>query len=138
MTEASAYLGFTILYVPDVEAAIAFYEQAFGLTRSFVTDTKEYGELDTGTTRLAFAQHKFVKGLTSVPFEAAQLDKSAPPLELGIVTNDVEALYQRAIQAGATQIKEPQQKPWGQTVGYVRDLNGFMVEICTEVKAPAS
>lgn len=101
MTEASTYLGFTILYVPDVEAAIAFYEQAFGLSRSFVTDTKEYGELNTG------------------------------------ITNDVKALYQRAIQAGATQIKKPQQKPWGQIVSYVRDLNGFLGEICTAVKAPA-
>lgn len=112
--------------------------QAFGLRRSFVTDTQEYGELNTGTTRLAFAQNEFVKGLTSVPFEAAQPDKSAPPVELGIVTRDVEALYQRAIQARATPVKEPEQKPWGQIVGYVRDLNGFLVEICTEVQAPAS
>jgi lactoylglutathione lyase len=138
MTEASPYLGFTILYVPDVEATVTFYEQAFGLRRSFVTDTREYGELKTGTTRLAFAQNEFVKGLTSVLFEAAQLDKSAPPIELGIVTQAVEALYQRAIQAGAIPVKEPEQKPWGQIVGYVRDLNGFLVEICTEVEAPAS
>lgn len=138
MAEASVRFGFTILYVPDVEKAIAFYEQAFGLQRSFVADTQEYGELNTGTARLAFSQNEFAKSLTSVPFETAQLGKSAPPIELGIVTNDVEALYQRAIQAGATPIKEPQQKPWGQTVGYVRDLNGFLVEICTEVEAPAS
>lgn len=31
-------------------------------------------------------------------------------------------------------VKEPQQKPWYQMVGYVRDLNGFLVEICTEIK----
>lgn len=73
--------------------------------------------------------------MTSVPFEPAQLDKPAPPFELGIVTEDVEALYQQAIQAGATLVKEPQQKPWGQIVGYVRDLNGFLVEICTEMEA---
>ncbi len=138
MVEASAYFGFTILYVPDVEAAITFYEQAFGLHRSFVTDTQEYGELSTGTTRLAFSQNEFAKGLTSVPFEAAQPDKSAPPVELGIVTQAVEALYQRALQAGAMPVKEPEQKPWGQMVGYVRDLNGFLVEICTKVEAPAS
>lgn len=94
MAEFSAYLWFTILYVLDVEAAITFYEQAFGLHRSFVTGTQEYGELNTGTTRLAFSQNEFAQGLTSVPFEAAQLDKSAPPVELGIVTSDVEALCQ--------------------------------------------
>jgi hypothetical protein len=26
---------------------------------------------------------------------------------------------------------KPKQKPWGQTVGYVHDLNGFLVEICS-------
>ncbi|MBD2074604.1 VOC family protein [Phormidium sp. FACHB-592] len=138
MTETSSYLGFTILYVPDVEAATTFYEQTFGLRRRFVTDAQEYGELNTGTTHLAFSQSEFAKGSTSVPFEAAQPDKSAPPVELGIVTKDVAALYQRAIQAGATPVQEPEPKPWGQIVGYVRDLNGFLVEICTEVQALAA
>jgi lactoylglutathione lyase len=28
---------------------------------------------------------------------------------------------------------DPKKKPWGQTVAYVRDLDGFLVEICTSV-----
>jgi catechol 2,3-dioxygenase-like lactoylglutathione lyase family enzyme len=52
MTE-TARLGWVIAYVPDVEAAVAFYEKAFGLARRFVVD--DYGELDTGATTLAFA-----------------------------------------------------------------------------------
>jgi hypothetical protein len=28
-------------------------------------------------------------------------------------------------------VVEPVSKPWGQTVAYVRDLDGFLVELCT-------
>lgn len=38
-------------------------------------------------------------------------------------------------EAGAIVVKEPTQKPWGQTVGYVRDLNGFLVGVCTAVES---
>jgi predicted enzyme related to lactoylglutathione lyase len=37
MAEA-AKLGWVIAYVPDVEAAFAFYEEAFGLRRNFVAE----------------------------------------------------------------------------------------------------
>jgi len=48
-------LGYTILYVPDVAASLAFFERAFGLKRRFLHETGTYGELDTGATTLAFA-----------------------------------------------------------------------------------
>lgn len=43
-------LGYVILYVRDVPASLAFYENAFGLTRRFFHDDegKAYGELETG------------------------------------------------------------------------------------------
>ena len=112
---------------------IAFYEKAFGFSRSFVTDTQEYGELETGDTKLAFVANSFAKGLTNVPFEAASPDKNAPPVELGLVTETVEEDFERALAAGAVLIKRPKKKPWGQRIGYVRDNNGFLVEICSPV-----
>ena len=32
-------LGYVILYVPDVAAAVEFYERAFGLSRRFVHES---------------------------------------------------------------------------------------------------
>jgi hypothetical protein len=29
-------------------------------------------------------------------------------------------------------VAEPEAKPWGQTVGYLRDLDGVLIELCTE------
>jgi lactoylglutathione lyase len=53
-------LGYIIVYVPDVAAAVAFYEHAFGLTRRFVHDSGQYAEMETGATALAFAAEQFV------------------------------------------------------------------------------
>ena len=51
-------LGYTIAYVPDVAASLAFFERAFGLQRRFLHESGSYGELDTGSTTLAFAAHE--------------------------------------------------------------------------------
>jgi uncharacterized glyoxalase superfamily protein PhnB len=45
------------------------------------------------------------------------------------VTDDVEAAYEKAIAAGAISVAPPESKPWGQTVSYVREINGFLVGI---------
>ena len=125
--------GYSILYVESVKDTIEFYEKAFGFQRIFVTDTNEYGELETGGTKLAFAANAFVKTLTPQAFEEASPDKPAPPFELGFVTEQVEEAFARAILAGAIEVKKPAAKPWGQLVGYVRDNNGFLVEICSPI-----
>ena len=128
-------LGDTILHVESVAEMLAFYEQAFGLASGMVTEAVEYGELQTGDTRLAFAANRFVQGLTGVPFEAAAPGNAAPPLDLGLVTETVEADFERAVAAGAVVVKRPETKPRGQLVGCVRDNNGILVEISSSVAA---
>ena len=50
---------------------------------------------------------------------------------LGFENPEIEAAYQRALAAGATAVSPPGQKPWGQTVAFVRDKDGIVVEICS-------
>ncbi len=45
----------------------------------------------------------------------------------------MEAAFEAAVNAGATKIAGPKVKPWGQTVAYVRDLDGVLVEIAGEI-----
>jgi lactoylglutathione lyase len=48
---------------------------------------------------------------------------------------DVEGELAKAVKVGAaTVVREPKTKPWGQAVGYVRDLNGVIVEIGSPVE----
>lgn len=126
------HLGYLILYVPDVEAAVAFYEKAFGLKRRFVAGV-DYGEVETGATALAFAAEHMApnNGVTIRRSRAA--DGDAPAVEVAFVTDDPAAAFARAVAAGARPVQPPAVKPWGQTVAYVRDLNGFLVELCSPV-----
>lgn len=36
-------LGYTIVYVPDVSASLAFFEEAFGMQRKFLRESGTYG-----------------------------------------------------------------------------------------------
>lgn len=124
-------LGYVILYVPEVAAAVEFYERAFGLTRRFVHESGTYAELETGATALAFADESATP--TVGAFEPNRRERKACGAEVGLVVADVPAAFERALQAGATAVLAPVVKPWGQTVSYVRDLCGFLVELCSEV-----
>jgi catechol 2,3-dioxygenase-like lactoylglutathione lyase family enzyme len=123
--------GYTIVYVADPGASLAFFERAFGLARRFLHESGGYGELDTGATALAFAQHDTARGNLGREYVAA--DRSPQPLgmEIGLLTRDVPAAVQRAVAAGATLLKDASSKPWGQTVAYVRAPDGTLVELCT-------
>jgi lactoylglutathione lyase len=125
--------GYTILYVDDVEKTVSFYESAFGLNRGTVVPD-EFGELATGATKLSFAARVHVAKLFNIPLQEAGRDKAAPPVEIALVTSDVDAAFKKALGAGAIEVATPSKKPWGQIVAYVRDNNGFLIEICTPVE----
>jgi lactoylglutathione lyase len=122
--------GYTILYVDDVPATLAFYAQAFGLATRMLHESGGYGELETGATTLAFASRAMLRELGK---NAQPPSLAAPASEIALVTGDVTAALERALDAGATLVSEPAEMPWGQTLAYVGDPNGFLVELCTPV-----
>ena len=125
--------GYTILYVDDVASTLAFYDKAFGLATRYMHESGSYGELETGATALAFVSHTLLRQIGKTP-QAPVLDK--PTGEIALVTDDVAAAVKRAVDAGAKLVQEATAMPWGQTIAYVGDLNGFLVEICTPVAHP--
>ena len=127
--------GYTILYVKDIIASITFYEQAFGFKRKFVTPENDYGEINTGTTTLAFASIELANSNLKNGFIESQLAKKPFGIELGFVCEKVEEVIKDAIYAGATMVEEMVEKPWGQKVAYLKDNNGFLIEICSPIKA---
>ncbi len=122
--------GYTILYVEDVPSTLAFYGKAFGLAMRYTHESGSYGELETGATALAFVSHALLRQIGKTP-QSPDLDK--PASEIALVTDDVAAAVKRAVDAGARLVQEATAMPWGQTIAYVGDLNGFLVEICTPV-----
>jgi len=126
-------LRYTILYVPDVPAALAFYESAFGLTRGFLHEGGDYGELATGATKLAFSSVELMRSLGKDP---GTPDPARPVFELAFETDDVAGGLARAVKAGATLVQDVRAEPWGQTTAYVSTPDGTLVEICSPVAQP--
>lgn len=125
--------GYTILYVTDVEKSVSFYEKSFGFSRKFVTPDNDYGELETGQTTISFASKKLASASLKNGFIESSLEQKPFAIELGFVTDNVAGLVDTAVHNGAILIEEPKEKPWGQTVAYIRDPEGFLLEICTAV-----
>lgn len=123
--------GYTIVYVPDVEAAVAFYERAFGSTRQFIAPDATYAQLETGDTALGFAANELARSNLPLDFQPNRPDAPPAGIELAFTTDDVAGAYAHAVAQGAAPVAEARTKPWGQTVAYVRDLNGVLVEIAS-------
>ncbi len=123
--------AYTILYVRDVTKTVTFYENAFGFTRKFVTPENDYGELQLGETTLSFASIQLAKSNLTAGFTKSSLANKPFGIEIGFTTENVEETVLKALNAGAVIVENPKTKPWGQIVAYVRDLDGFLIEICT-------
>ncbi len=125
--------GYTINYVSNVDEALIFFEKAFSMKRKFITEEKDYGELDTGETVLAFATHEL--GRSNFPGGYVSGTESKQPLgvEIALVTEDVNLAHKNSIESGAIELKAPETKPWGQVVSYVRCPSGILLELCTPI-----
>ena len=125
--------GYTILYVRDVPASLDFYERAFGQRRRFLHESRQYAELDTGGTALAFAALDLAASNLPASFRPEAAGGSPPAFEVCFVSDDVAGAFELAVREGAELVTAPQTKPWGQDVAYVRDPDGTLVEIASPV-----
>jgi lactoylglutathione lyase len=130
---SSMKFGYTIVYVPDVRASLKFFNDAFGIATRFVHESNTYGELETGSTALAFAAAEMGEQF----FPNGHVSAHASPQPLGVavalVSEDVPAAHARAVNAGARELAKPEAKPWGQTVSYVWCPDGTLVELCSPI-----
>jgi lactoylglutathione lyase len=118
--------GYTVLYVQDVPATTAFYEQAFGFKT--LLSNPDHTEMSTGSTILAFGDVKHLRSSVSDVRENIPTEP-AIAMQISFVTDDVTSAYTKAVESGAIPVNEPQKMPWGQVTSRVRDINGVMIGI---------
>lgn len=126
-------LGYTIIYVPDVAASVKFFSECFGFQAGFLHEGGDYGELETGETTLAFASVTLADTNFKTGIVAAHASDKPLGMEVAFVTDDVAAAHAKALANGAQELAAPKQKPWGQTVSYLRSPDGTLIELCTPV-----
>ena len=125
--------GYTILYVNDVTKSIEFYEQSFGFKRKFITSENDYAELDTGNTTLSFASKQLGNTNLKNGFLESSLQEKPFGIEIALITDNVKVVVENSLKNGASLLEEPIVKPWGQTVAYIRDIDGFLIELCSPI-----
>lgn len=119
-------LKYVILYVDNLDRTLTFYTKAFGFKEK--VRHGGYAELSTGATTLAFAEREFVAEHTGM-----KLKKSAGGCEIALVVPlaAVDAQFDKAVKCGGVSVVKPRAQPWGQTVSYVSDPDGHLIEICS-------
>jgi lactoylglutathione lyase len=126
-------LGYVLFYVADVRRTAEFWSSAFGCTIKFVHESGDYAELATGDTALGFVADTLLHA-QHLRYRPNRADLEPAGAEVGWVTRSPHEAFARATQAGAKVVKPLETKPWGQISGFVSDLNGILVEICTPVE----
>ena len=127
MADFAMTLGWVIVYVEEPDVAAAFYERVFGMRVEFAVG--EYAQLHTGSTKLAFAAYAL--GEHNFPGGVRRAEGQPFNVELALVHEDVDGAFQHALDAGCEALAEPNDKPQGQRVAYVRDPFGTLVELAS-------
>jgi uncharacterized glyoxalase superfamily protein PhnB len=120
--------------VKDADAAIAFYQTAFGFEKHMAMAGPD-GK--TGHAELRFRDSMIMLGpacsSSEWPHKPPVLSKVASPITLYIYCDDVDALFARATAAGAKAIKPPQDQFYGDRTCTLEDPDGYWWSFATNV-----
>jgi lactoylglutathione lyase len=105
-------LNYAIKFVSDMDAAVAFYRDALGLSPTF--QSPFWSEFDTGETRLAL--------------HPASEDNPAGSVQLGLGTEDIDNFY-AAGQAQGLVFTSPPTDMHGTRIARFRDMDGAEISI---------
>jgi lactoylglutathione lyase len=114
-----------IVFVDDVASSLAFYERVVGAERDHFDEDGSYGELKAG---IGFASSRHVESHLDLSFRRNESDGPPAGFELEFAVDGVDAVFARAIEAGATSVWEPQDKAWGRSA-LIRDPDGLLVHL---------
>ena len=104
-------LGFINVFVSDLEAAIEFYTQVFGLT---LIDA----EVDHGYARFQSSPLPLSLEVTN---DQSRLGRHTG---IGLMVNDLTAAYEQLTERGASFPMPPTRQPWGGRFALVEDQDG--------------
>jgi lactoylglutathione lyase len=111
--------------VRDLDRAIEFWEGVIGIpvvSRTEIPNAKEAVlQAPAGGSRMQLAQHFDHEG---------PIDMGSAMWKLYVNTDNCQALYDKAIAAGAESVTPPSRlERWPVTMAYIKDFDGYLVEL---------
>lgn len=118
------------LSIDGASAAIDFYQKAFGAKELFrfpMPDGKlAHAEIQIGDTRVSLADDNDEGGLLS--------PRSSSPVGLLLYVEDVDTVFARAVEAGATVVRPLVNQFYGDRSGTLRDPFGHVWFLATHIE----
>jgi lactoylglutathione lyase len=123
-------IGYVILYVSDLQAAIRFYRDRVGLTLRFTEHG--YAEFEATGTKFGLFERSRLQGLIGA--EAAE---AAPDVEILFPVEDADAEARRLRAAGVDILAGPLDRSWGHRTVHIVDPDGNVVELAQDIPRSA-
>jgi lactoylglutathione lyase len=122
---------FPVVYAESAERAAAFYER-LGFARHFQLPPEGepgYVGLRRGEAELAVVDRAWPRDTLGTEVGAA------PRFELFTYVDDVDATVDELRRDGVAVLRDPEDMPWGERVGYVADPDGNPVALAVQASA---
>ncbi|MBA3235871.1 MAG: VOC family protein [Chloroflexi bacterium] len=118
-----------ILAVSDVDRSVAFYTNHLGFAVDALYDDPPYATLTREGIRLSLAEQGHPApdrpGIAmAVPPDVAQL-----PVVIVLEVDDAMAVHAQLAVEGVAFLAEPWEAPWGGSRFFVKDPDGYLVEL---------
>jgi uncharacterized glyoxalase superfamily protein PhnB len=121
------------LVVRDADAALKFYQAAFGFEKKMVVPGPN-GK--TGHAEMVWHGMVFMfspEGSPGCPAKSPVTSGVPAPIGIYVYCDDVDALFRRATAAGAKAIKPPQDMFWGDRICQLEDPDGHSWSFGTNI-----
>lgn len=120
------------MIVSDSRAAMALYERAFGATIGMVMEMP-------GTDGIMHAEFKIGDSTIFISDEMPQMPRKAPsgdisPVAFYLYVDDVDAVYQKAVDHGLEGVSEPEDMFWGDRTAVLHDPFGYNWTLAQQVR----
>lgn len=114
------------IIVSDVDRAADFYKEAFGFEKNHLVagedNTSWHAEMQYKDHLIMFGKAGAYGGKTQSPNETG----IESPINLYLYCEDVDAFYERALQAGAKSLSEPEDTFWQDRMCRLQDPDGYV------------
>ncbi len=127
------------LCVSNAADSIEFYKKVFGATETLRL-TGPDGRIGHAEIRISGAPIMLADEFPEMGIRSPNslIGEGRSPVDIHLYVEDVDAVYKRALQAGATSLREPTDQFYGERDAQLKDLSGHVWFVSSRIEEVSS